>query len=289
MEFLTELKYKFKYSTPITKIIVVNAALFLVIVFTNLFLWAVRGNTTLLTNFLALPSSIDVFMKKPWTIITYQFTHFNVFHILMNMLVLNMAGYIFLDFYKNKEALRVYILSGVSAGILYALFSNLIPALKGETLYLLYGASASVMGILFAAATYAPNIKLSLFGAIQIKLIWFALFFLLIDLISIPVGNAGGHISHLGGALFGWLYALRKKGQLPIKLFEPQKEVYSRPKHLKVEVNHSQKTSAKVNKESLNRVPTQEEVDAILDKISKSGYDRLTKEEKDILFKASQD
>ncbi len=288
MDFFKELKYKYLYASPVMKLIIINVAVFIVSVLVNLILWAVRGNTGFLMSILALPSDLSSFLYKPWTIITYQFTQFGIFHILFNMLVLNMAGHIFMDFFKKQEVWKVYILGGVSAGLLFAFSSNFIPAMQLTTLHVLYGASASVMAIVFAASTYAPNIRLTLFGSIQIKLIWFALFFLIVDLVSIPDGNAGGHISHLGGAIFGWLYALYKKGKLVIPKFETGTSGKP-PKHMKVEVNQNSAKMRSGLNDHKHRAPSQEEIDAILDKISKSGYDRLSKEEKDILFKASQD
>lgn len=286
MTILNDWKYKYQYASPVMKLIILNVAVFVVAALINLVLWAIRGNTYFLTSILSLPSDLSGFLYRPWTIITYQFTHFGIFHILFNMLVLNMAGHVFMDFFKKHEVWRVYILGGVLAGIIFALSANSIPALQTSSGHLLYGASASVMAIIFAAAAYAPNIRLYLFGSIQIKLIWFALFFVLVDLVSIPDNNAGGHISHLGGALFGYLYALYKKGTLTVPKFVAPSARKS--KHMKVEVNYSVKNN-QANKRDHGSTPTQEEVDAILDKISKSGYDRLTKEEKDILFKASQD
>lgn len=288
MDIFRDLKYKYLYASPVMKLIIINVAVFIVSVLVNITLWAVRGNTGFLMSLLALPSDVNVFLYKPWTIITYQFTQFGIFHILFNMLVLNMAGHIFMDFFKKQEVWRVYILGGVTAGLVFALTSNFLPAMQMTSLHVLYGASASVMAIVFAASSYAPNIRLTLFGSIQIKLIWFALFFLIVDLVSIPDGNAGGHISHLGGALFGWLYTLYKKGRLAIPKFESASTVKP-PKHMKVEVNQGGAKMRSASNDSKKRVPTQEEIDAILDKISKSGYDRLSKEEKDILFKASQD
>jgi hypothetical protein len=156
----------------------------------------------------------------------------------------------------------------------------------------LHGASGSVMAILLAATLYAPNIILNVFGIFPVKLKWITAFFILVDLINIPLSNSGGHIAHIGGALFGCFFALHQKGQISFKLFEPVIKMNPKPKHkFKVEMNQGvgKKSSASVSYGSSNQAPTQEEIDAILDKISKTGYDRLSKEEKDILFKASQE
>lgn len=289
---MNEWRYRFRYSDPVIKLILVNAVVFIFCVVFNLFAWMFKGDVWAegLRNFLSLPASWSALLTKPWTLVTYQFTHFKLFHILFNMLVLNMAGTIFMDFFKKKEVWRVYILGGVVAAFLFILSTQFLPVFEGRTDFYLIGASASVMAILFAATTYAPHIRLTLFGVIEIKLIWFALFFLLIDLVSIPESNAGGHIAHIGGVIFGWLYAWYRKNNYAYTFFEKKPKVSAKKTHLKVEINQqSTRHSGVQSKDKSNRMPTQEEIDAILDKISKSGYDRLSKEEKDILFKASQE
>lgn len=294
MNFLNELKYRIKYSDPVMKLILVNSVLFVFIIFFNVVLWMLKGdvsNSMLLKSTLALPANFIQFLSRPWTVITYQFTHFKLFHIIFNLIVLHLAGTVFLDFFKKKELWRVYILGGVTAGLLFVLGANFLPGFKGQSNIFLMGASASVLAVLFAATTYAPNVRITLFGVFEIKLLWFSLFFLLLALVSVVESNSGGHIAHIGGVLFGWLYAWYKKNSHQLNLFDKSLETKPRRGHLKVEINENKykKNSVKNTSDISNRPPTQEEVDAILDKISKTGYDRLSKEEKDILFKASQE
>jgi membrane associated rhomboid family serine protease len=288
MSNFTELKYKFKYTSPINQLIIVNAVFFVISLLSNLFSFLFLNIKGISYQFLSLPSQLPLLLKSPWTILTYQFSHSGLFHFAFNMLILYFIGVIFQDFYKKKETYKVYLLGGLSAAALFVLTSQFIPAFKGQNHFLI-GASGSVMAILFATVVYAPNIIIYLFGVFRVKLVWIAIAYFVIDLYSIPKSNAGGHIAHIGGALFGLLYAFYRKGNLQFKLFQP---VIVQPK-AKMKTTYSQKEYVKTNyspKEKNNSTkPTQEMIDAILDKISKSGYEKLSKEEKDILFKASQD
>jgi membrane associated rhomboid family serine protease len=290
MNILNESKYRFLYATPVIRLIVVNVAFFLVTKMVDVFYFMMTRVSDLTLPYIALPGHYHTVLLKPWTVVTYQFSHSGLFHIVFNMLMLYVVGSIFLDFFRKKDVWKVYILGGVIAGLFFVLSNAFIPAFRGYN-SILVGASGGVMAILFATASYAPNIRLNLFGVFPVKLIWIALGYLVIDLLSIPGSNGGGHIAHLGGAVFGWLFANFRKGRLQFSLFETVAGSSPRNRQMKVEVNQS-RPYGKVQKNSqMNAAgtPTQEEVDAILDKISKSGYDRLSKEEKDILFKASQD
>lgn len=289
MNGLKEYIDRFKYSTPTTKLIVVNTALFVLIAVFRLvtFIGGFRTNSAV-SDYLGLSSDLGTFVTRPWTIITYQFTHLGLFHFFANMLILNMAGTIFSDFFKKSDVWRVYIWGGLMAGLLYFVTSNTVPALSSGGSYNLIGASGAVMAILFAATIYAPNIQLTLFGVIPVKLKWLALIMLLIDVIAIPQeSNAGGHFAHIGGALYGCLFALYRKGRIKFSLFAPV--IRSRETRVNMRVEAGGINSSRKKERSSKDAPTQEEIDAILDKISSSGYERLSKEEKDILFKASQE
>jgi membrane associated rhomboid family serine protease len=288
MSKIADLKYKFKYTSPINQLIVINAVILIISMLVNLYsylFFKIKGISNLC---LSLPANINLILQRPWTILTYQFSHSGLFHFAFNMLILYLIGAIFQDFFKKKDTYKVYLLGGLFAAALFVLSSHYIPAFKGQN-NLLIGASGSVMAILFATVVYAPNIEIYLFGLFRLKLVWIAIAYFVIDLFSIPEGNAGGHIAHIGGALFGMLYAFYRKGNLQFKLFQPviiqpsQKATQTFKQKVKVNVNPTPK------EKNHNTKPTQEMIDAILDKISKSGYDKLSKEEKDILFKASQD
>jgi membrane associated rhomboid family serine protease len=290
MNIANELRYRFLYATPVVRLIVINSVVFLLANLVDLFYFLGTRINDITLPFISLPARFETVLVRPWTLLTYQFSHQGLFHIIFNMLVLYTVGTIFLDFFRKRDVWKVYILGGTIAGLFFVFCNAVIPAFRDNNMVLV-GASGSVMAILFASASYGPNIRLNLFGIFQVKLIWIALAYLVIDLLSIPGSNGGGHIAHLGGALFGWLFAAYRKGRMSFKLFEPVIKHRISDKQVKVEVNHSRQfnKNQKNNGTSSTGTPTQEEVDAILDKISKSGYDRLSKEEKDILFKASQD
>ena len=288
MNNLNELKYRFKYAGPILNLIIINAGFFIAALLINLFGYLFFGVREFLSPILSLPSAWSGIFVKPWTVLTYQFSHFGIFHFAFNMLVLYFAGNIFSDFFKKKDAFKVYVLGGVVAALLFVLASNYIPVFKGNS-YTLIGASGSVMAILFAATVYAPNIKVYLFGVFQVKLKWIALAYFLLDLISISESNAGGHIAHIGGAIFGCCFGLYRQGKLGLSVMAAKPESKYNSRKLKLEHKRGNTGFAKPDLANKNGNPSQEEVDAILDKISKSGYDRLSKEEKYILFKASQD
>jgi membrane associated rhomboid family serine protease len=288
MNNFSELKYRFNYASPTLKLIFINAGVFILALLFNLFGFLFFGVREFLSPVLSLPSHWSDIFIKPWTILTYQFSHFGALHFAFNMLVLYFSGNIFSDFFNKKDAFKVYVFGGLIAALLFVLASNYIPVFKGNT-YTLIGASGSVMAILFAATVYAPNIKVYLFGTFQVKLKWIAIAYFVMDLISISESNAGGHIAHIGGAIFGACFALYRQGKLQVQIPVPKSGSKYNSRKLKIEHNRGNSGIKNPNLLSKKGNPSQEEVDAILDKISKSGYDRLSSEEKDILFKASQD
>jgi len=242
------------------------------------------GNSAVIayTNeYLLLPAYLPKLLYRFWTPFTYMFMHAGIFHILFNMLWLYWMGQIFEEYLGNKRTIGLYLFGGLAGGLLFVACYNLIPAFTSVNAAangVVVGASASVMAIIIATATLLPNytIQLILIGPVKLK--WIALFYIVIDFLGIASANAGGEIAHLGGALFGFIYIKQvQRGHDWIggisKLFAPK------PK-LKVVSNSGapRKTSG---------APRQEDVDRILDKISGSGYDSLTRQEKETLFRAS--
>lgn len=241
------------------------------------------GNSIILSftnEYLLLPAYLPKLLYRFWTPFTYMFMHAGVFHILFNMLWLYWMGQIFEEYLGNKRTIGLYIFGGLAGGLLFVACYNLIPAftsINAAANGVIVGASASVMAIVVATATLLPNYTISLILIGPVKLKWLVLFYIIIDFLGIAGGNAGGEIAHLGGALFGFIYIKQlQRGHDWIgginKLFEPK------PKMKVVSSNGARKTSG---------VPRQDEVDRILDKISGSGYDSLTKQEKETLFRAS--
>ena len=231
-------------------------------------------------KYLLLPAYLPKLLTHFWTPLTYMFMHAGFFHILFNMLWFYWFGQIFEEYLGKKRTLGLYLMGGLAGAFLFVLAYNTIPLYTHYNLALnstLVGASASVMAIIVATATLLPDYTIPLILIGPVKLKWLALFFVILDFLGIAGLNAGGELSHLGGAFIGFVYIKQlQKGNDWIagitNLFKP------RPKMKVVSKNTSRKS---------NDLPRQEEIDLILDKISRSGYDSLTKQEKEVLFRAS--
>ena len=289
MNLIEEVKFQFKHGSPFIKIIVVNVIAFVSIGLYELVLFLFKIKSDFVGVYLALNSSPQHLLHAPWTLVTYEFIHAGPFHLLFNMLMLYFAGNIFNDFFKSSDAWRVYIFGGLIGGVLFLVSNVLFPVFNGIESTLV-GASGCIMAVLFASATYAPNLRMALFGIIQIRLVWLAVVFLVLDLISITNGNAGGHIAHIGGALFGFLFARYRQGRLRFSIPELGNNKMPDETRFKVKVKtYHQHEHLNSNNKNTSYKPSQEDIDIILDKISKNGYDKLSKQEKEILFKASQE
>lgn len=239
---------------------------------------------------LQLSSSPPDLLYKPWTLITYAFLHADFWHLVFNLLILNFASRLFLTFFTQKQFFGLYILSAIFAGLVFvaAFFLLGIPAP-------LVGASAGIMAIVIASATYAPMYQLRLLLIGNVRLWHIAAVFLILDLVQLPTTNMGGHIAHLGGAFFGFLYIKLLQNGTDLSLiitkildffaniFSPKKSTPFKKVH-RNPVKPQQKTASKI----VTKDKTQQQIDEILDKISQSGYDSLTKEEKEFLFKAGK-
>ena len=278
MSLIQNIKNEFKNSNYLNKLIYLNVFVFLILnissVFFSLFLIDIKS----FSENLMLSSNTSEITKHPWTLLTYMFSHENFLHLLFNMIWLHFGGKLFLQYLNQKQLLNIYILGGLSGGILFIIAFNYLPAL---ILYnknaMALGASASVLAIVFALATYMPNYKINipLIGFIKLKYI--ALFFIILDLLSIPKGNAGGHIAHLGGALFGYIY---------IKQIN-QKRNNKDNSLIKFFINIFRPVK-KMNRKQKNKTDNQRNIDLVLEKISKSGYNSLNKDEKELLFNSSK-
>lgn len=275
--WLNDLKFKlFKSGNPILLYIGINAIIFVVVSLFSVFVFMAGSRGFIdgfIRTYLAFPSLPDLWLTRFYTVLTYQFFHADFFHILFNMLWLYWMGRIFLDFVKPRQFHFVYLVGGIAGALFYALVYNLLPVFS-NTAGTLIGASAAVASIFAAAATLLPDYSIRLLFVGEVKLKYLLLVYILLNFIGIQSTNAGGSVAHLGGVLFGFIYIkLLQNGTDLSKIFERKPKL----RIVKNEVPQK-KSSSNVN---------QKEVDAILDKISKSGYDKLTKEEKDTLFKAS--
>jgi membrane associated rhomboid family serine protease len=287
-----DIKKTFREGSNLTKLIYINIAVFILITIV-----AVIGfllNNPLISEkalaIFAVPSSLKALLLRPWTIITYMFLHKDIWHILFNMLWLYWFGRIFLEYLDQRKLVAVYLLGGISGAAVYILSFNIFPAFTGivaESVAI--GASASVMAVVIAIAAYVPDytVHLLLLGRIKIKYVALAIF-VLTSVMDFSV-NSGGKLAHIGGAFFGYFYtiSLRQgtdigKGfnriiDFLVTLLKPGK---------KLKVTH--KKAANEFEYNKTKAEHQARINTILDKISKGGYDSLTKEEKETLFKESQ-
>ncbi len=295
MNLLDDLKWELKKrNNSLVKLILLNVIVFIVMEIVNVTL-IISGNETimpLILDAVSLPSSFWTFLYKPWTIISYAFVHdlSNIFHILFNMLTLYWFGRILSDMIGSRRLLSLYILGGISGGIIYLLIYNIgvdylnIPNGRG----ILMGASGAVYAIIVGAAALSPNYTVSLFFTWQVKIVYIAAFVIFISFLGTVGSNPGGNFAHLGGALFGYIFInqLQRGRDLgkPIPIFfDWVAGLFKKRSSIKITYRNVTGTTP-VN----NLAPNEKEIDDILDKISRSGYESLTKEEKQKLFKASQ-
>ena len=291
MKLFNEIKDSFKGGTSLIKLIYINIAVFVVVQLFHVvgFLFKLEDSSTSLINILSLPADGNSLLFRPWSFFTYMFLHDRFFHLLFNMLWLFWFGQIFLRFLDEKKLLTVYLMGGLAGGLMYIISYNLFPAFTEiKDVSFALGASASVIAIVLAATTIAPNFEVHIPFLKNVKIKYIALVFIFSDIIQIPLGNAGGHIAHLGGALLGYYYIIKYQQGKDIgqrfdrfmgKIFSLFKEKKKMKVSYKKPVSDMEYNARKAN--------NQARIDQILDKVSKSGYDSLSKEEKDILFNMS--
>ena len=284
---IDDLKMQYKLGGIAQRLILWNIACFLI---SLLFFYQFRVGAFDFPNWIALSSNPSDFIRNPWTFLTYAFLHDGFGHIFFNMIVLNFSSTLFLTFFTQKQLLGLYILSAIFAGIIFVTgyyFMNVNAPIVG--------ASAAIIAVLVAATTYQPlmNVRLLLIG--NVKLWHITLVIILIDLMQVRLDNSGGHIAHLAGAFFGFVYIrLLENGTDLSKIVSNLIEFFvnlfqkspSKP-FKKVHKNYKRPIEKPVSK-IITKDKAQQQIDEILDKISKSGYDCLTKEEKEFLFKAGK-
>ncbi len=290
------LKQIFFSPTILSRLILINTIIYLIVNIIGLFalLFNLTDSMSLnpLSRFLALPADLSNLASKPWAIFTYMFLQEDFFHLLFNVIMLYFGGMIFQEYLSQKKLLWTYIIGGVFGGLFFILAFNIFPAfISISDGAIAMGASASVLAIIITISTYVPDytVRLFLFGELKLK--YLAIAFIVIDLLSIQAGNPGGHIAHLGGALWGFIYAFSlKKGNDLYKIFYKfQLPKFTWNKKETKFGNSRPKSGRPISDIEYNktRAATQEEIDHILDKISKSGYSSLSSKEKELLFKTS--
>jgi len=282
MNFLERLKYNFQREAVLTQIVVINLAVFLVVRFGHMFGLNVLGQV-------AMPIGGGDFIVKFWTLFTYMFTHFDFFHFFWNMVSFYFMAQILTTIMGQKKILYLYVMSGLCGGALVLILSLLFPASFGNAILL--GASASVLGVGAVMAIYSPNFMVYLFGMFEMRYRNFYILVFVIttvlDLVAktgeeITLGdNAGGKIAHIGGAAFGLLYGYYLKRGNDLFNFS-----FSLKRKSKLTVVSNTGTRSKPH--SPQGKSDEQKMNELLDKISKSGYDSLTKSERDELFRLSQ-
>lgn len=278
----------------LNQIILINVIVFVVLIVLNvvLTLTGFRNIYDLIAYQLFLPASIEGFLYKPWTLLTYFFTHDtgNFFHILFNMIFLYWFGMLISEFLGSRRLINLYILGGIAGGLIYLLAYNTIPYFAeraGNTVLL--GASGSVYAVVIGAAVLLPDYTFFLLFLGPVKIKYIAAFYAFLSFAQTIGPNAGGNIAHLGGALMGFVYIWQlRKGNDWGKPIDSLNNFFGNLFKPKPKIKVTYRNTEKKQSSSYNDEVSQEEIDAILDKISKHGYEKLTKEEKQKLFKASQ-
>lgn len=295
-----QLLYKYRTASMLEKLIGFNVLMFiLTYVFRAVFFLMDYPNNPFL-DWLVFPKQLSDFIFQPWSIVTYAFLHAGFLHILFNMIILHFGGQQFLTYYSGKRLLNYYILGAIVGALVYMLSYNLFPAFAGVGQSYLIGASAAVMAVFIGITAKVPNTSVRLFLLGNIKLWWIAAFFVIMDIVQMPFGNPGGHLAHLGGAGIGYLYTKQlDKGNDIGKWIENlilgfQQLFGTKPKakstsKSKMKTVYKNKSYSSKSFSKADKTEKQKQIDEILDKISKSGYDSLSKEEKDFLFNAGKD
>ncbi len=270
MSVMDNIKSTFQSQSKLTVLIILNVAVFLTV---NIGLNIAH---VYLTPYLGLPVSLYEFPFKFWTLFTYMFTHEGLMHVFYNLILLFFSGQIFNSLLGEKRLVYVYVMSGLFGGLFYLLLGYFLPQTFGGT-YLI-GASAAVMGVIGVVAIYAPNMPVNVFMLIEMSYKYFALLVFVMSTVIDFAVNTGGKISHLGGMAFGLIYGFNLKNGNDLFNFTIKNKS---KKTLKV-VYKSDETSTKSGKSD------EDYLNKLLDKISKSGYDSLSKKEKEDLFHLSK-
>ncbi len=294
---IEDIKLKIRSGNPITRLIIINIAVFLLISVLRILLFLTGSSgifsefVTLLINNISVSLSLQGIIYKPWTLITYMFTHIEVMHLLWNLITLFWFGQILSDYTSTKKIIPLYLMGGLVGALITILLITLIPAFHIYIGSPMVGASAGITAIIIASATLVPNYTMNLMFIGPVKLIYVALFVVFIDILNVAsYDNLGGNIAHLGGALMGYIFIIQYKKGKDLSLwinhfFDWISNLFKISFKSKLKVAYKRGVSDEAYNQ--NKKVTQTQIDMILDKISKSGYESLTKAEKEILFKAS--
>lgn len=292
MGIIDEIKNSFRKGSPLTRLIYINLAVFILVnlVEAIFFLANIHSRYPDFLAQFAVPADLSVLLRHPWTLITYMFTHKGFIHILFNLLWLYWFGKVFQEYFDGKKLVGVYLLGGLAGALLYIASFNLLPVFTQDVAFAIaLGASASVTAVAIAIAAYVPNYTWNLLFIGRVKIIYVAIaVFILSSLIEFSE-NAGGKIAHIGGAVVGYIYTVRyKQGkdmtrgisrflEKLFSIFRPRPKIHVSHRRTENDMDYRKRKSYE-----------QKEIDRILDKIAKSGYSSLSSEEKEILFRQSK-
>lgn len=290
----TDLKENFRRGSIYIQLIYINVAVFVLTTLAEVLFRLFNRSLAGVFEWLELPASLPRFILQPWSLLTYMFMHAGLTHILFNMLWLYWFGALFLQFFSAKHLRGIYVLGGICGGLFYMLAYNVFPYFRPVTDYsFMLGASASVLAVVAATAYREPDepIRLLLLGTIRLK--YLALIVIGTDLLFVTSENAGGHIAHLGGALAGlWFASALSRGTDIVRWINGALDAVSslfspRPRKPKMKVHYGAGRQQDYDYNARKKART-DEIDRILDKLRKSGYDSLSTEEKKSLFDASK-
>lgn len=283
MNIIDDLKFQYKIGGIANKMIYWNVGFFLLSI---IFFYQFKSGVFDFPNWLAISSEPTLFLTRPWTLLTYAFFHYGFLHLFFNMMVLNFSSRLFLTFFTQKQYLGLYILSAIFSALCFVLSFYFLNQTSS-----MVGASAAIMALLVATTAYQPLMEIRLLLIGNVKLWHITAVLLLLDLLQIQMNNTGGHIAHLSGAFFGYIYIkLLQNGTDLSRIVDSILNLFSKKQSTpfrKVHVN-PKKPAAKRESKIVIKDKTQQQLDEILDKISQSGYDSLTAEEKEFLFKAGK-
>lgn len=286
MGTLDELKYKYNNLNAFGKLIVVNGIVFIILLLLRVF------KLGFIESFLVLPADFLDFIFQPWSIITYGFVHGGPWHLIFNMLFLFYLSRVAVNLFRPKMVLNIYFLGIIVGGILFVSIASLWPTNFFGAGGNLRGASAGVAALLVFVATYMPDSEIRPFNIFTIKWKYVALIFVSLDVIRMLLGlNSGGYVSHIGGYILGYYYAKKLLDGTDIgsgfeRLADRFMGMFKSKSNLKTVHKSSRKSkTVKKTKSTSETFNNQKQIDAILDKISKSGYESLTAKEKEFLFK----
>lgn len=291
-------------NNALPQIIIINILIFAVLAVLNIFgkIFGVEVISNFVYDQFTIPPIFGDFLLRPWTILTYAFAHslHSIFHILFNMLVLYWFGKLIVEYLGNQKLINLYVLGALAGGLVYLMVYNLVPYYVERSNFPgMVGASAAVYAITVAAATLLPNYTFYLMFLGPVKIKYIAGFYILISFLGTVGTNAGGNIAHLGGALIGYVYIKQLQSGNDWGLWVGSvmrffKSFFVQQPKIKVTHKSNKRSSSKssrstgTGRSTAHNIADQAEIDAILDKISQSGYESLSKEEKQKLFNASK-